>query len=82
MFIGVHISKVRSLHLDDLDTETVNLLLCLGNDVVNHIYEKMVPLSSLSNSEMVNDDTSSSNSSTSIGSDVPRIERATSKCDK
>ena len=41
--LGVHISKVRSMHLDDLDNETLMLLLNLGNNVVNEIYEKMVP---------------------------------------
>lgn len=38
--LGVHISKVRSLNLDELDTETLQLLLSMGNDLVNEIYEK------------------------------------------
>ena len=36
----MHISKVRSLHLDDLDNETLNLILNMGNELVNEIYEK------------------------------------------
>ena len=39
--LGVHISKVRSLNLDELGNETLNLLMNLGNDLVNSIYEKM-----------------------------------------
>lgn len=79
--LGVHISKVRSLHLDDLDTETVNLLLCLGNDVVNDIYEKRAS-SATTNQVAVNDDTSSSSSSsTSSVAEGPKVERATPKCD-
>ncbi len=38
--LGVHISKIRSLHLDDLDNETLNLILTMGNELVNEIYEK------------------------------------------
>jgi Arf-GAP/coiled-coil/ANK repeat/PH domain-containing protein len=38
--LGVHISKVRSLNLDELDNETLLLLLNLGNDLVNNIFEK------------------------------------------
>lgn len=37
--LGVHISKVRSLNLDELDTETLQLLLSMGNDLVNEIFE-------------------------------------------
>lgn len=37
--LGVHVSKVRSLNLDNLDYEQVNVMLELGNDVVNSIYE-------------------------------------------
>ncbi|CAF0702791.1 unnamed protein product [Brachionus calyciflorus] len=39
--LGVHISKVRSLNLDELGSETLCLLMNLGNDLVNSIYEKM-----------------------------------------
>ena len=33
--LGVHVSKVRSITLDDLGTETESLLLLLGNSLVN-----------------------------------------------
>ena len=33
-------SKVRSLTLDDLDSETLSLLLSMGNELVNEVYEK------------------------------------------
>lgn len=38
--LGVHISKVRSITLDDLGVETESLLLLLGNSLVNSIYEE------------------------------------------
>ncbi|XP_010901669.2 BAR_ACAPs and ArfGap_ACAP domain-containing protein isoform X2 [Esox lucius] len=37
--LGVHLSKVRSLTLDSWDPEQLKLLCCLGNDVINGIYE-------------------------------------------
>ncbi|KAL0973567.1 hypothetical protein UPYG_G00206220 [Umbra pygmaea] len=37
--LGVHLSKVRSLTLDSWDLEQLKLLCCLGNDVINGIYE-------------------------------------------
>jgi hypothetical protein len=37
--LGVHISKVRSINLDDLDNETLTLLTNMGNEMVNEIYE-------------------------------------------
>ncbi len=42
--LGVHISKVRSLNLDELDTETLQLLLSMGNDMVNEIFESQADL--------------------------------------
>jgi Arf-GAP/coiled-coil/ANK repeat/PH domain-containing protein len=39
--LGVHISKVRSLILDDLENETFSLLMCIGNENVNKIYEAL-----------------------------------------
>lgn len=39
--LGVHVSKVRSLNLDDLDNETLSLCLNIGNNLVNNIYEEM-----------------------------------------
>ncbi|XP_047139457.1 arf-GAP with coiled-coil, ANK repeat and PH domain-containing protein 2 isoform X1 [Hydra vulgaris] len=40
--LGVQVSKVRSITLDDWDPETINLMLELGNEVVNNIYEANV----------------------------------------
>ncbi|XP_066919243.1 arf-GAP with coiled-coil, ANK repeat and PH domain-containing protein 2-like [Clytia hemisphaerica] len=41
--LGVHISKVRSITLDDWDTESINLMLELGNEVINGVYEASIP---------------------------------------
>lgn len=38
--LGVHVSKVRSLMLDSLSPSEANLLLCLGNEKVNEIWEE------------------------------------------
>ena len=70
-FQGVHISKIRSLNLDDLDNETLTLLMSTGNTAVNEIYESRAPklqngLITMSNLDEIE------NSS---------IERATPKCD-
>ncbi|KAF9586542.1 Arf-GAP with coiled-coil, ANK repeat and PH domain-containing protein 2 [Lunasporangiospora selenospora] len=37
--LGVHVSKVRSLNLDKWETETVGLMLQLGNEKTNKIFE-------------------------------------------
>jgi len=37
--LGVHVSKVRSITLDDWDAESIKVMLELGNDVINNIYE-------------------------------------------
>jgi len=37
--LGVHISKVRSLTLDDLSRETSDVMLALGNRLVNSVYD-------------------------------------------
>ncbi|XP_071511038.1 arf-GAP with coiled-coil, ANK repeat and PH domain-containing protein 2-like [Diadema antillarum] len=37
--LGVHISKVRSLTLDQWEPETYQVMLKLGNNIVNKIYE-------------------------------------------
>ena len=68
--IGVHISKVRSLYLDDLDDETISLLLEMGNEVVNEIYEKQIGLET--NRKGTAD-------STKLASEIPL--RATPNCD-
>ncbi|KAJ3448654.1 centaurin/arf [Anaeramoeba flamelloides] len=38
--LGVHISKVRSLTLDEWEHETLELMKVIGNDLVNEIWEK------------------------------------------
>ncbi|XP_034665816.1 arf-GAP with coiled-coil, ANK repeat and PH domain-containing protein 2 isoform X1 [Drosophila subobscura] len=40
--LGVHYSKVRSLTLDAWETENVKVMMELGNEVVNRIYEARV----------------------------------------
>ncbi|KAI7687076.1 Arf-GAP with coiled-coil, ANK repeat and PH domain-containing protein 2 [Sarcoptes scabiei] len=42
--LGVHLSKVRSLTLDHLDYEQINVMLELGNTVFNQIYEYAYPV--------------------------------------
>ena len=37
--LGTHISKVRSLTLDDINLVTLKVLMGLGNEVINEIYE-------------------------------------------
>ncbi|TKR88478.1 hypothetical protein L596_012713 [Steinernema carpocapsae] len=41
--LSVQISKIRSLTMDSIDTEQRNVLLSLGNDIVNSIYLKYLP---------------------------------------
>ena len=41
--LGVHVSKVRSIVLDDLDTELLDMMVALGNERVNAIWEANVP---------------------------------------
>ena len=67
--LGVHVSKVRSLNLDNLEYEQVNVMLELGNNVSNQIYEakcSLTPDSSLLNSP---EHRSLSNSSHDISQD-------------
>ncbi|KAF9938497.1 Arf-GAP with coiled-coil, ANK repeat and PH domain-containing protein 2, partial [Modicella reniformis] len=40
--LGVHVSKVRSLNLDKWETETVGLMLKLGNEKTNKIFEAKI----------------------------------------
>ncbi|KAI8976987.1 hypothetical protein BDB01DRAFT_802335 [Pilobolus umbonatus] len=40
--LGVHVSKVRSIILDRWDTEAIEVMLKLGNQVCNGIYEELV----------------------------------------
>jgi Arf-GAP/GTPase/ANK repeat/PH domain-containing protein 1/3 len=44
--LGTHISKVRSLDLDDWSPPQVAVMMALGNEVVNEVYEARIPLSS------------------------------------
>ena len=37
--LGVHISKVRSMTLDDWDTELLDMMVGIGNDKSNSVYE-------------------------------------------
>merc|ERR1712228_1118142 len=41
--LGTHISKVRSLLLDDIPQSTLNTLSQLGNDKINKILEHTIP---------------------------------------
>lgn len=72
--LGVHISKIRSLHLDDLDNETLSLLMCLGNFLVNEIFENTAPKSP--NGLVLN------NSDNEFNSEYILLERPTQKCER
>ena len=41
--LGVNLSKVRSLHMDTWDLETLLVMSELGNTIVNEIYEVEIP---------------------------------------
>ncbi|KAI8140342.1 hypothetical protein BJV82DRAFT_623559 [Fennellomyces sp. T-0311] len=41
--LGVHVSKVRSLALDKWESETIEIMLRLGNTVANKIFQESVP---------------------------------------
>ncbi|KAG5445845.1 Arf-GAP with coiled-coil, ANK repeat and PH domain-containing protein 2 [Clonorchis sinensis] len=41
--LGVHVSKIRSLTLDNWEPELLHLMLNLGNNLVNRIYEANLP---------------------------------------
>ncbi len=40
--LGVNLSKVRSLHMDTWDLETLLVMSELGNSIVNNIYESQI----------------------------------------
>ncbi|CAO3655098.1 unnamed protein product [Mucor hiemalis] len=42
--LGVHVSKVRSVILDKWESDTIEVMLRLGNTVGNSIYEEAVPI--------------------------------------
>lgn len=52
--LGVHVSKVRSLTLDRLDAEQINVMRLLGNNIVNKIYEYKWPLTNHNSSDISN----------------------------
>ncbi|KAI9499234.1 hypothetical protein BDB00DRAFT_795963 [Zychaea mexicana] len=41
--LGVHVSKVRSLALDKWESETIEIMLRLGNTVANEIFQERIP---------------------------------------
>ena len=41
--LGVNLSKVRSVHMDTWDLETLLVMSELGNTIVNSIYEAQIP---------------------------------------
>jgi Arf-GAP/coiled-coil/ANK repeat/PH domain-containing protein len=43
--LGVHVSKVRSIVLDDLDTELLDMMVGLGNTRTNALWEGALPAS-------------------------------------
>ncbi|KAH7642230.1 arf-GAP with coiled-coil, ANK repeat and PH domain-containing protein 2 [Dermatophagoides farinae] len=65
--LGVHVSKVRSLTLDHLDSEQIQVMLGLGNTVINKIYLQKWPLLELQNVE--HNDCNSSEDSTELNSE-------------
>lgn len=70
--LGVHYSKVRSLTLDGWEPEILKVMMELGNDVVNKIYE-----ANYVDNTQENIDYNASNS----GSHLFCVKRATSDCD-
>jgi Arf-GAP with coiled-coil, ANK repeat and PH domain-containing protein len=68
--LGVHVSKVRSLNLDELDDETIGMLIETGNALMNDIYEYEC-LAKPTDCQI--------NGSSNVESG---IERATPKCDR
>jgi hypothetical protein len=40
--LGVNLSKVRSIHMDSWDLETLLVMSTLGNTIVNNIYESQL----------------------------------------
>lgn len=54
--LGVHVSKVRSLLLDHLDFEQVNVMMELGNAIVNKIYEYKWTMNKFEPTSNINED--------------------------
>ncbi|CAH8525326.1 unnamed protein product [Schistosoma turkestanicum] len=42
--LGTHISRIRSLHLDEWSTESVAVMSAIGNTLANSVWEAAVPL--------------------------------------
>lgn len=76
--LGVHVSKVRSLKLDHLDCEQVNVMLELGNSVINEIYESNWPVY---REEELADSLSSLPTDTSIDSNSSQRSNSEFYCD-
>lgn len=72
--LGVHYSKVRSLTLDAWETEIVKVMMELGNDAINAVFEANYK------EQNVHSDCSSAMNENKE-SHVGRIQRATSNCD-
>ncbi|KAH9418514.1 Arf-GAP with coiled-coil, ANK repeat and PH domain-containing protein 2 [Dermatophagoides pteronyssinus] len=65
--LGVHVSKVRSLTLDHLDSEQIQVMLGLGNTVINKIYLQKWPLLECQNAD--HNESNSSEDSTEFSSE-------------
>ncbi|OTF74545.1 Centaurin beta-like protein [Euroglyphus maynei] len=65
--LGVHVSKVRSLTLDHLDSEHIQVMLGLGNTIINKIYLQKWPLLEFQNAE--HNDCNSNEDSTEFNSE-------------
>lgn len=83
--LGVHYSKVRSLTLDGWEPEIFKVMMELGNDVINSIFEaNYVESDGTDDIVMSNENstsTSTSNSNVNESHAMPKIRRATSDCD-
>ncbi|KAH8872684.1 Arf-GAP with GTPase, ANK repeat and PH domain-containing protein 3 [Schistosoma japonicum] len=42
--LGTHISRIRSLHLDEWSTESVAVMVAIGNTLANSVWEAAVPV--------------------------------------
>lgn len=75
--LGVHYSKVRSLTLDGWEPEIVKVMMELGNDVVNDIFEANYD-KFFSTTATLSADEAKNSITTAVTS---KIQRATSDCD-
>ncbi|VDO90001.1 unnamed protein product [Schistosoma curassoni] len=42
--LGTHISRIRSLHLDEWSTESVTVMSAIGNTLANSVWEAAAPI--------------------------------------